>query len=109
MLQPSGPGHAHAQTHTRVTVSEMTSDFENLLINNFKTSWLEGRGKTGSHITFSLLLLLGLLVLLGNQCWLLGEWLPNQSVGCRICRYWETVIKSDWVRTTGGNIKCPIE
>jgi len=36
--------------------------------------------------TFSLLLLLGLLVLLGNQCWLLGERLPNQSVGSRVRR-----------------------
>ncbi|TNN80977.1 hypothetical protein EYF80_008633 [Liparis tanakae] len=39
--------------------------------------------RKGSHITFSLLLLLGLLVLLGNQCWLLGERLADQSVGGR--------------------------
>ena len=39
-------------------------------------------------LTFSLLLLLGLLVLLGNQCGLLGERLPHQSVRSRVRRYW---------------------
>lgn len=38
----------------------------------------------GNDITFSLLLLLGLLMLLGNQGRLLWERLANQSIGSRV-------------------------
>lgn len=66
MLQPSGP-----ETHTHICIY-ISAQCEKL-----SQAVKRGVAQVISHITFSLLLLLGLLVLLGNQCWLLGERLPD--------------------------------
>lgn len=117
MLQPSGPAHKRtsARTHEYVTLCDKYPRFKwkKTETEILKTApWKTGRGPGTDRKSHHLLsaAVAGAAGVAGQQVLAVG------GTAARPIRrlqdmplLGETVIKSDWVKTTGGNIEHPIE